>query len=51
MKIKRRGRKPKDKFKYEISEYDELQKNSNKDENIIIKGTHFIFLHNISNIP
>ena len=37
MKTKRRGRKPKDKFKFESSEYDEFQKNSKKEDNIIIK--------------
>ena len=37
MKTKRRGRKPKDKFKYENSDYDEFQKNTKKEDNIIIK--------------
>jgi hypothetical protein len=37
LKTKRRGRKPKDKFKYENTEYDDFQKNSKKEENIIIK--------------
>ena len=37
MKTKRRGRKPKDKFKFENSDYDEFQKNSKKEDNIIIK--------------
>ena len=37
MKTKRRGRKPKDKFKYESSDYDEFQKHSKKEDNIIIK--------------
>lgn len=37
MKTKRRGRKPKDKFRYESTDIDEYQKNNRKDENIIIK--------------
>lgn len=37
MKTKRRGRKPKDKFRYESTDIDEYQKNSRKDDNIIIK--------------
>jgi len=37
MKTKRRGRKPKDKFKFESSEIDEFHKNNKKDENIIVK--------------
>lgn len=37
MKTKRRGRKPKDKFKYETADIDEYARNNKKDENIIIK--------------
>ena len=37
MKTKRRGRKPKDKFKYETTDLDEYQRNNKKDENVIIK--------------
>lgn len=37
MKTKRRGRKPKDKFKYESTDIDEYQKNNRKEDNIIIK--------------
>lgn len=37
MKTKRRGRKPKDKFKYESTDIDEYQKNNRKDDNVIIK--------------
>jgi thiol-disulfide isomerase/thioredoxin len=37
MKTKRRGRKPKDKFKYECSNLDEYQKNNRKEDNVIIK--------------
>jgi thiol-disulfide isomerase/thioredoxin len=37
IKTKRRGRKPKDKFKYESTDIDEYAKNNRKEENIIIK--------------
>jgi hypothetical protein len=37
MKTKRRGRKPKDKFKYESTDLDEYQKNNRKEDNVIIK--------------
>lgn len=37
MKTKRRGRKPKDKFKYESTDIDEYQKNNRKEDNVIIK--------------
>jgi hypothetical protein len=37
MKTKRRGRKPKDKFKYESTDYEDFQKNSKKEDNIIVK--------------
>ena len=37
MKTKRRGRKPKDKFKFDNSVIDELQKNSKREENVIVK--------------
>ena len=37
IKTKRRGRKPKDKFKYETADIDEYTRNNKKDDNIIIK--------------
>lgn len=37
MKTRRRGRKPKDKFKYESTDLDEYSRNNKKDENVIIK--------------
>lgn len=37
IKTKRRGRKPKDKFKYEIADIDEYSRNNKKDDNVIIK--------------
>ena len=37
LKTKRRGRKPKDKFKYESADFDEYQKNNKKEDNIVIK--------------
>ena len=37
MKTRRRGRKPKDKFKYESNDLDEYSRNNKKDENVIIK--------------
>jgi thiol-disulfide isomerase/thioredoxin len=37
LKTKRRGRKPKDKFKYETTDIDEYQRNTGKEDNIIIK--------------
>ena len=37
MKTKRRGRKPKDKFKYESTDIDDYQKNNRKEDNVIIK--------------
>ena len=37
IKTKRRGRKPKDKFKYETADIDEYARNNKKDENVIIK--------------
>lgn len=37
MKTKRRGRKPKDKFKYENTDIEEFQKLGKKDDNVIIK--------------
>ena len=37
IKTKRRGRKPKDKFKYESTDIDDYAKNNRKEENIIIK--------------
>jgi thiol-disulfide isomerase/thioredoxin len=37
MKTKRRGRKPKDKFKYENTDLEEYHKNNRKEENVIIK--------------
>ena len=37
IKTKRRGRKPKDKFKYETADIDEYARNNKKDDNVIIK--------------
>jgi hypothetical protein len=37
MKTKRRGRKPKDKFKYETADIDEYARHNKKDDNVIIK--------------
>ena len=37
IKTKRRGRKPKDKFKYETADIDEYTRNNKKDDNVIIK--------------
>jgi hypothetical protein len=37
MKTKRRGRKPKDKFKFESTDLDEYARNNKKDDNVIIK--------------
>ncbi len=37
IKTKRRGRKPKDKFKYETADIDEYSRNNKKDDNVIIK--------------
>ena len=37
LKTKRRGRKPKDKFKYESADFDEYQRNNKKEDNIVIK--------------
>jgi hypothetical protein len=37
IKTKRRGRKPKDKFKYETADIDEYSRNNKKDDNVIVK--------------
>ena len=37
IKTKRRGRKPKDKFKYETADIDEYTRNNKKDDNVIVK--------------
>lgn len=37
IKAKRRGRKPKDKFKFENTDYDEFNKNNKREDNIIVK--------------